>query len=113
MTNDPYQLTNLIGNNGKTNSGFDIAQVTARLDALLLTLKSCKGKGCREPWSELFPEGDVVTLQDAMAPKYDDFFASQPNVTFSQCAKGYITDYEGALSGHPFGEPTRRWEDYV
>lgn len=97
MKSDPFQMKNLYGSEGVT-SGFDIASLSARLDGLLLTLKSCKGSVCRKPWQTLFPNGKVVSLADAMDTKYDDFFFDkQDKVTFSECKLGYLTEYEGAL----------------
>lgn len=97
MKSDPFQMENLYGSNG-TTSGFDIYSLSARLDSLLLTLKSCKGSVCREPWYTLFPKGDVTSLAHAMNTKYDDFFYNQQEkVTFSACKSGYLTQYEGAL----------------
>jgi hypothetical protein len=118
MKRDPYQLDNLYGTKGRT-SGYDIPSLSARLDGLLLTLKSCKGKVCREPWSTLFPRGDVHSLDDAMHKKYDDFyFKSQKKVTFSECALGYITQYEGALapvsySGWHHSRSGENWENWI
>ncbi|KYK57012.1 arylsulfatase precursor [Drechmeria coniospora] len=103
---DPNQLQNLYGHQG-TISGFRIPQISARLDALLLTLKSCKGKACRRPWEEMFPSGTVRSLGDALAPKYDEFFLkTQAKVTFSKCLNGYITSAEGALKPLVYGNRT-------
>ncbi|OAQ93745.1 arylsulfatase [Purpureocillium lilacinum] len=119
IKDDPSQLKNLYGSKGKT-SGFSIPELTARLDALLLTLKSCKGKACREPWQTLFPKGDVKNLRQALDRRYDHFFLNQQEkVTFSQCLKGYITSAEGALAPIPYGSKgvdealEARWEDMV
>ncbi|POR33559.1 Arylsulfatase [Tolypocladium paradoxum] len=116
---DPSQINNLYGFNS-TTSGFRIPELTARLDTLLLTLKSCKGKVCRRPWEALFPSGEVQSLRDAMHKKYDSFFMEkQDKVTFSACRLGYITSAEGALKSIPYGlnDADRafeaRWEDWV
>lgn len=90
-------MVNLYGSNS-TTAGLNIAQLTNRLDTLLLTLKACKGIVCRQPWQALFPSGDVQTLRDAMCPKYDEFFQNQPKVTFSACLYGQLLEYEGALT---------------
>ncbi|KID82851.1 arylsulfatase precursor [Metarhizium guizhouense ARSEF 977] len=111
MKTDPHQMTNLYGSKEET-SGYDIPALSARLDALLLTLKSCKGKVCREPWKTLFPDprDNVRSLDDAMDTKYDDFFFNQQKkVTFSECVNGYITEYEGALE--PVGYVD--WDRYL
>lgn len=95
-------MSNLYGSDSVT-AGFGILELSARLDSLLLTLKSCKGKICRRPWEALFPKGEVGSLRDAMDQKYDDFFLrKQPQVTFSECARGYLTWAEGALAPIPF-----------
>lgn len=117
MKVDPHQLNNLYGKRGKT-SGLDISAVTSRLDTLLLTLKSCKGKVCREPWQTLFPNGQVNNLADALHSKYNTFFKTQENVSFSACKGGYITDFEGALAPQIYqsGKHPKfkaRWEDWV
>lgn len=95
-------MENLFGSNSVA-AGFGIPELTARLDGLLLALKSCKGKACRRPWETLFPEGDVRSLRDAMNQQYDNFFLrKQAKVTFSECAGGYLTSAEGALTPLPF-----------
>ncbi|KND92061.1 Arylsulfatase [Tolypocladium ophioglossoides CBS 100239] len=116
---DSSQLNNLYGSNS-TTSGFSIPELTARLDSLLLTLKSCKGKVCRRPWEALFPSGNVQSLRHAMHKKYDHFFLEeQDKVTFSACLLGYITSAEGALKSIPYeGDGSdrafkARWEDWV
>lgn len=132
MQSDPGQLHNLYetGTGGyvtstNTNSsndtntlyGWEQQKVVARLDALLLTLKACKGATCRRPWAALHPQGDVETLEQALDPRFDAFYAGQEKVSFSECALGYIAAYEGALAPEPFnpgGAPIRaRWEDWT
>lgn len=119
MQTDPSQLNNLYGSNS-TTSGFRIPELTARLDGLLLTLKSCKGKVCRRPWEALFPSGHVYSLRHAMHKKYDSFFLEQQDrVSFSACLAGYITSAEGALKSRPYGGDIldrsfeARWEDWT
>lgn len=68
----------------------------ARLDALLLVLKSCKGSSCVAPWRVLHPHGDVLSLEDALATRYDEFYEQeQVKVEFSRCEAGHIVDAEG------------------
>lgn len=110
-------MTNLYGVEART-SGIDITKLTARLDGLLLTLKSCAGKTCREPWRTLFPDGRVNSLRDALHPKYDEFFIETlEKVTFSECLGGYITSAEGALAPVPYSATQSglraRWHDFV
>lgn len=94
---DPLHLTNLYSNGA---TGFP--ELAARLDALLLTLKSCKGRVCRRPWEALM---GVASLREAMAPKYNDFFRQQLKVNFSACLPGYVTSAEGALKPASLHEP--------
>lgn len=70
-------------------------QVVNRLDALTLVVKSCKSSECIEPWKVLHPQGDVLTLKDALNEKYDEFYQGQPRVSFSSCELGYIKEAEG------------------
>ncbi len=68
----------------------------ARLDSLLLVLKTCKARACTHPWEVLHPAGDVRDLHDALRPEYDDFYETQQDrVSFSKCEKGYILESEG------------------
>ncbi|KAJ6786545.1 hypothetical protein PWT90_07546 [Aphanocladium album] len=119
MKQDPYQLNNLYDSTG-TAAGYQIKQLTARLDTLLLTLKNCKGAVCRDPWGSVFPgQAKVRSLADAMSNSYDQFFASQPKVSFSACQPGYLPNFEGAYGPKTFvgqnGQIVHeaRWEDYV
>ncbi|KAH8678465.1 arylsulfatase precursor [Xylariales sp. PMI_506] len=103
MTNDPVQMINLYGRSANI-SGWDADQLTARVDALLLTLKTCKGRVCTHPWETLHPQGDVHDLRDAMNSTYDEFYTQQQSkVTFSACKMGYLPAYEGALAPIPYG----------
>ncbi|KHO00417.1 arylsulfatase precursor [Metarhizium album ARSEF 1941] len=98
MRADPHQMNNLYGIQGNT-SGYDVAALTARLETLLLTLKNCKGRVCRQPWERIFPDPSdlVFSLEEAMNPKFDDFFLRrQPRITFSECTVGYMPELEGA-----------------
>jgi hypothetical protein len=63
--------------NGPTILGYFISALTARLDALLLVLKSCKASTCYDPWLELHPWGDVASLPEAMNPNFDNFYEKQ------------------------------------
>lgn len=73
-----------------------VAKVAARLDALLLVLKSCKGDGCVRPWLALHPDGSVASLADALDAQFDDFYEKQQvKVSFDWCEQGYISEAEG------------------
>lgn len=102
MSTDQYQMNNLLADTlniskvpQKTLMGRPLQQVVARLDALMMVLKSCVETECTHPWLQLHPQGNVMTLQDALAPEYDHFYLSQPKVSFSACKLGYLTEYEG------------------
>ena len=98
---DPGQINNLLSSPKKKHAsttilGLPITKVAARLDSLLFVLKSCKGDRCVNPWSALHPEGDVLTLADALHPKFDAFYeAEQVRVKYNRCEPGYIIDAEG------------------
>ena len=69
-----------------------------RLDALLMVLKTCKGRQCTHPWESLFPTGQVRCLSDALEPQYDHYFEQQlERVRFDRCEKGYIVESEGPM----------------
>ncbi|EJT70274.1 hypothetical protein GGTG_12447 [Gaeumannomyces tritici R3-111a-1] len=118
---DPYQINNLLANGtdtgtGPTVAGVDLARLAPRLDALLLVLKSCKGKTCVRPWEALHPAGDVATLADALDPGFDDFYGKeQTKVAFSRCEAGQILASEGPMfetEGAVYRRGTT-WDDWV
>lgn len=102
MSTDQYQMNNLLADIPNISNapqkmllGQPLRKVVARLDALMMVLKSCVGTECTHPWLQLHPDGNVTTLQGALAPKYDLFYQSQPKVSFSACKLGYFPEYEG------------------
>lgn len=64
--------------------------------------KSCKEDSCRQPWSVLFPDGEVRDLRDAMETQYDAFFANQPKVSFTTCGMLYLPAEEGPQDVNAF-----------
>ncbi|KAF4980233.1 hypothetical protein FZEAL_3712 [Fusarium zealandicum] len=108
LKTDPGQVKNLfpIGgpgvNKDETLLGTSIAQVVSRLDALMLVLKSCKGKSCTEPWKVLHPDGDVASLQDALREEFDSFYKQQVKVRFDRCEDGYLIEAEGPQAGYQY-----------
>lgn len=98
-----------------------------RLDALLVGLKSCKGRSCTHPWEVHAAD----SLKQALHPGFDNYYLSQPKVGFSSCELGYIKEAEenhrafdlvtqdqkdGAGSGvrrQQTFEYTGRWHDWV
>ncbi|KAH7386286.1 alkaline-phosphatase-like protein, partial [Cadophora sp. MPI-SDFR-AT-0126] len=110
MMKDPEQMDNLATNIGGSLMGHALNQVTARLDALMMVMKSCKSAQCTTPWSTLHPKGDVNTLTDALDPKYDAFYSRQPKVSFTSCEPGYIISAEGPQV--PLLYRTGNWNDW-
>lgn len=80
------------------------AHLLPRLDALLMVLKTCKGRACTHPWEILHPAGHgrVRNLLEAMDPKYDTFYAQQEKVAYEKCEKGYILESEGPMRVSPY-----------
>lgn len=89
MVSDPSQMKNRLATPPKGMAtkyyGRSEAKLFARLDALLMVTKSCTQDSCRDPWTTLFPNGQVKDLADAMTAQYDAFFADQPKVSFASC----------------------------
>jgi len=123
LTSDPGQLHNLYSGSHRrlssASSPFEerlydeqrrgLERVIERLDALLLTTKSCVGVTCRQPWSVLHPRGDVRSLADALDERYDAFYADvaeTASVRFDKCLLGYIKEAEGPQS---LGFDSDRW----
>lgn len=113
MKTDPYQMDNLLGEPkaGRTKGasqpsglllGRDLDTVVDRLDALMLVMKSCQGQACVDPWRRIHPRGDVTSLADALAPRFDVFYERQPKVAFTSCELGYFPETEGPTDYHVF-----------
>ncbi|KAI1092286.1 Arylsulphatase [Rostrohypoxylon terebratum] len=132
MEVDPDQLHNLLSPSPSSAlkstlaAGHAPQKIAARLDALLLVLKTCSGKRCQHPWSSLHPDGTVRSLADALAPRYDAFYVDNQEVAsvkYAYCANGFIPEAEGPTwedSGRAFGGEGEygylkgsRWEDWV
>ncbi|KAH8799680.1 alkaline-phosphatase-like protein [Xylogone sp. PMI_703] len=84
MLKDPYQMDNLLARTTDITQAPGILllkrpldKLVTRLDALPMILKTCVG------------------MQYALNPRYDTFYNSQPKVSFSLCALGYLKEYEG------------------
>lgn len=99
MKNDAQQMHNRLAQNPTGTAvnfyGRPEKELFSRLDALLMVTKSCKMDSCRDPWSTLFPGGQVVDMQGAMNSTYDSFFAQQPQVSFASCIQGHVVAEEG------------------
>ena len=112
LVSDPYQVRNQLaplnalgpfmpfdaaapGPGGKGPAvSVETQRLLHRLDALTLVLKTCKGESCVHPYGAMFPGGKIVTLQQAMDRKYDDYFANLPKVRFDHCMLGYQSRLE-------------------
>ena len=84
----------------------------ARLDAVVLSIKVCKGQACRTPWSTILPDQGISTLAGAMDSKFDDFFANQTKVHFNECKQGHILSAEGPLEPKIYGGGGSSQDDY-
>ncbi|KAK1961216.1 sulfatase [Colletotrichum sublineola] len=105
MNKDPGQMVNLAGRASGQLLERPLSVVQDRLDALLLVLKGCKAETCRLPWKHIHPEGGVENLRDALDVKYDDFYAGQPKISFSDCKDFYDISAEGAQDTLIFYDP--------
>lgn len=116
LTHDQYQTTNLyttlnhstvysvgqplgqIGPDYMTLRPTTLSKLLARLDTLVMVLKTCKARTCTHPWEALHPLGDVKDLKDALDSKYDDFYeVEQVRVQYNRCEQGQILDAEGPM----------------
>ncbi|KAB8218769.1 alkaline-phosphatase-like protein [Aspergillus novoparasiticus] len=107
LKDDPLQTTNLASNisahQSYTIANRQLGQIIPRLDALMMVLKSCNGDSCREPWRQLHPKGYVNNLADALDSGFDEFYANQPKVSFSECSLGYHIYAEGPQEFNIYG----------
>ncbi|ORE04925.1 arylsulfatase [Rhizopus microsporus var. microsporus] len=82
LKKDPYEMHNLY-----TSAS---TQLTNRLDALLVVLKSCRAQSCRDPWRILHPDDhSVKTLKDALHHKYDAHYTQFRKVKLEECLPYY------------------------
>lgn len=106
--NDPLQTINLAARPSKhryTIANRPLKKILARLDALMLVLKSCNEDSCRRPWQQLHPDGRVKSLVDALDSSYDDFYSNQPKVSFSKCSPGHHLWAEGPQQFNKYHGP--------
>jgi arylsulfatase len=101
---DPHQMHNLYPNRSHDEPGptSSLDHMIARLDSLMMVMKSCKGKTCREPWKVLHPDERVTTLEQALHHEYDNFYQAQSHVSFTRCEPGYIVAAEGPQTGYQY-----------
>lgn len=92
--------------NAKNNYlfGFPVPKVISRLNGLVMTLKRCKSRQCVYPWETLHPDGSVKSIREALHPRYDHFYEHEmPEVSFEECAQGFIVAVEGPQEPAIFG----------
>ncbi|KAJ5111971.1 hypothetical protein N7532_000016 [Penicillium argentinense] len=79
---DPYEVNNIASSTESQH-----INMLNRLNTLLLVTKSCEKGSCRDPWAVFNPPdgSKIISLKQALDPKYDDFFASFPKVQFGEC----------------------------
>lgn len=105
MAKDSIQMNNLLHATNATpfaniSSSTNNLRVANRMDALLLFLKSCKGSFCRQSWANLFPYGEVKSLDQALDPKYDSYFDALPRVHYDNCAEGFHLEVCLKITAH-------------
>jgi len=96
------QSTSQGGNLTKTaeTAEVEVTRLLARLDALMMVLKTCKTRQCTHPWEQLHPTGGVASLRDALTTEHDDFYKSEVSrVAFDQCEQAYVLESEGPIWG--------------
>ncbi|KAJ5493578.1 Alkaline phosphatase-like alpha/beta/alpha, partial [Penicillium fimorum] len=111
LKGDPHQTVNLGKHPAKHTykiANRELPQIIARLNALMLVLKSCEGDACRYPWKQLHPAGKVNSLADALDSGFDTFYENQPMVSFSSCQGGYIISAEGPQKFNSYGTSSKR-----
>lgn len=91
-------MTNLLSPLNSTSSGFftssqsPAARIASRMDGLALFLKTCRGADCRFAWRALFPNGEVVSMKQALNTAYDQYFDRLPKIQFTSCDLGYFSE---------------------
>ncbi|KAF6815127.1 arylsulfatase [Colletotrichum musicola] len=102
LQTDPEQTTNILMNTGGEVAvsnqfsvfGREVGELVHRLDALIMALKDCKGRACSRPWLTLHPGEEVSSLREALDPKFDQFYQSQPKMYFESCEAAFIKEKE-------------------
>lgn len=82
--------------------GTDVSNIVSRLDALLVVLKTCKGRQCTHPWEVLHPESNIHSLKDALSHGFDAFYKAQAKLYWIQCEQAYVAESEGPDSADQF-----------
>ncbi|KAH8660574.1 alkaline-phosphatase-like protein [Xylariales sp. PMI_506] len=108
---DPYQTQNLAatdkGQPSYQIAGRPLVTILTRLNALIMVLKTCKGRTCTHPWETLHPDGHVDSLKHALNPRFDRFYSEQPTMWFSECPMAYIAENENQQPVNRYSEELR------
>ncbi|KAJ0359584.1 hypothetical protein COL154_008222 [Colletotrichum chrysophilum] len=120
LKDDPEQTVNLLSDTSQALilvenfefSGRGASEVVHRLDAVIMALKDCEGRRCSRPWSALHPDGDIVSLEQALDTKYDDFYKAQPKMYFESCEAAFIKERESNEPVNQYGGDARPEYDY-
>lgn len=95
MTHLLFGMSNENMGGVKDHSETSITGVIARLDALLVVLKTCKARECTHPWEVLHPDGDVHCIEDALKSEFYAFYSAQQKLYWTQCEQAYVAESEG------------------
>ncbi|CAI0644619.1 unnamed protein product [Colletotrichum noveboracense] len=120
LNDDPEQTVNLLSDTSQALilveyfevSGRGTSEVVHRLDAVIMALKDCEGRRCSRPWSALHPDGDIVSLEQALDTKYDGFYKGQPKMYFESCEAAFIKERESNEPVNQYGGDARPEYDY-
>ncbi|KAF7557311.1 hypothetical protein G7Z17_g832 [Cylindrodendrum hubeiense] len=85
-------------------AGRPLDQILARLNALIMVLKTCKNRVCTHPWESLHPDGNIQSLKQALNERFDEFYDGQPQMWFSDCPLGYFFEVENQDPVQTFAE---------
>ncbi|SCV67034.1 BQ2448_5680 [Microbotryum intermedium] len=105
LLTDPDQIHNLAE---VKSPSLKLRNLRPRLDALLLVLKTCVGDVCKRPWKEIFPDGNVTSLKEALNADFDQYFHELPKVTYSRCELGYLRQLEYPFWSRDLALPRNR-----
>ncbi|KAJ4245524.1 hypothetical protein NW762_014033 [Fusarium torreyae] len=124
---DPFQTRNLAADSQTSLDyqilGRPLTKILTRLNALIMVLKTCKGRVCTHPWETLHPDGSIIGLHHAAHEQYDSFYQHQPTMWFSECPEAYIAEVENQEDVKPFTQEmivqrpgfdwTKHWQHFT
>ncbi|KAJ4989041.1 arylsulfatase, partial [Stagonosporopsis vannaccii] len=109
LKSDPGQTVNILARDPSILqfeiAGRSLEHIVPRLNALIMVLKTCKGRDCTKPWRVLHPGGTIKSLSDALDKSYDSFYIEQPQMWFTGCPLGYFADMENQADVLAYEEP--------